>query len=153
MFNHRNSVLCGSVESTETAMVQKYFSDHAPRVAIKVSVNLDDGMQWTGTGFFVPFDQASRFARRCSGRQARKHGGIRWMSRVESWGLGSPGSSAGRRRRKGGSVQGGRPPEYNEEPGSGQMSGPRRRVQDRIGCCVELSGTAASLNASEETKG
>ncbi len=34
-------------------MGQDYFNHHATRVAIEVSVEFDDKIQWTGTGFFV----------------------------------------------------------------------------------------------------
>ena len=34
-------------------MAQEYFNHHATRVAIEVSVELDDETRWTGTGFFV----------------------------------------------------------------------------------------------------
>lgn len=34
-------------------MAQEYFNHHATRVAIEISVELDEETQWTGTGFFV----------------------------------------------------------------------------------------------------
>ena len=34
-------------------MAQEYFNHHANRVAIEISVKLDEETQWTGTGFFV----------------------------------------------------------------------------------------------------
>lgn len=34
-------------------MAQEYFNHHATRIAIEVSVEMDDETQWTGTGFFV----------------------------------------------------------------------------------------------------
>ena len=37
----------------EAYMGQDYFNHHATRVAIEVSVEFDDKIQWTGTGFFV----------------------------------------------------------------------------------------------------
>ena len=34
-------------------MAREYFNHHATRVAIEMSVELDEETQWTGTGFFV----------------------------------------------------------------------------------------------------